>query len=248
MPRPGVDAYFRELAARLAAVADGDLVGIYAGGSYALGAYDAGRSDLDVAAVLASPAPQTLKESIVAAVRHEAFPCPARGLELVVYRRDAVRVATSEAGFELNLNTGARMPFRTDFEPTATEAHWFPIDRSILRERGVTLCGPPPKEVFGALPCRRLAKVLVDSLRWHATAPARADDAVLNACRAWRWAVDGVWSSKPEAGAWARAQHDAPPVVADALLARQANAQLDPAAVRAFLQRVAAIVERAVGA
>lgn len=248
MPRPGVDAYFRELAARLAAVADGDLVGIYAGGSYALGAYDAGRSDLDVAAVLASPAPQTLKESIVAAVRHEAFPCPARGLELVVYRRDAVRVATSEAGFELNLNTGARMPFRTEFEPTATEAHWFPIDRSILRERGVTLCGPPPKEVFGALPRRRLAKVLVDSLRWHATAPARADDAVLNACRAWRWAVDGVWSSKPEAGAWARAQHDAPPVVADALLARQANAQLDPAAVRAFLQRVAAIVERAVGA
>lgn len=169
-------------------------------------------------------------------------------MELVVYRRDAVRAATSKAGFELNLNTGARMPFRTDFEPDATEAHWFPIDRSILRERGVTLCGPPPKEVFGALPRRRLAKVLVDSLRWHATAPARADDAVLNACRAWRWAVDGVWSSKPEAGAWASAQHDAPPVVADALLARQANGQLDVSAVREFLQRVAAIVERGAGA
>lgn len=169
-------------------------------------------------------------------------------MELVVYRRDAVSAATSKAGFELNVNTGARMPFRTDFEADATEAHWFPIDRSILRERGVILYGPPPNEVFGALPRRRLAKVLVDSLRWHATAPARADDAVLNACRAWRWAVDGVWSSKPEAGAWASAQHDAPPVVADALLARQANGQLDVSAVREFLQRVAAIVERGAGA
>ncbi len=234
--------------ARLAAVADGDLVGVYAGGSYALGAFDAGRSDLDVAAVLASPASQPLKESIVAELRHEFLPCPARGLELVVYRRDAVNAATTDAGFELNLNTGARMPFRTDFEPDATEAHWFPIDRSILRERGVTLCGPSPKEVFGALPRRRLAKVVVDSLRWHATALTRADDAVLNGCRAWRWAADGVWSSKPEAGEWARAQHDAPPLVADALLARQANGQLDVAAVREFLHRVAAIVERAAGA
>jgi hypothetical protein len=222
---------------------DGELVGVYVGGSYALGAYEPVRSDIDVAAVISSQGSRALKECVAAAVRHESLPCPARGLELVVYRRDAVQRGTTEAGFELNLNTGSSMAFRADFEANRAEAHWFPIDRSVLRECGVALCGPPPAEVFGALPRRPLATVLVESIRWHATAGARADDAVLNACRAWRWAVDGVWSSKPAAGAWARSQPGAPPLIAESLAARHGNGQLDPPAVEIFLQDVVSAVE-----
>ena len=243
-----IDVYLRELVARLGAVTDGELVGVYAGGSYALGAYEPGRSDIDVAAVVSAPARRALKDGIVAAVRHESLPCPARGLELVVYRRDAVRVGTTGAGFELNLNTGRAMAFRADIEADRAEAHWFPIDRSVLRDRGIALCGPPPGEVFGALPRPRLATVLVDSLRWHATAEARGDDAVLNACRAWRWAVEGVWSSKPAAGAWALTQPGSPPLVAEALAARQGNGRLDPADVESFLESVVRAVQEVAAA
>ena len=48
-------AYLDEVAARLQAVLGNELVGVYSGGSYALGGYQAGRSDLGVAAVTRRP-------------------------------------------------------------------------------------------------------------------------------------------------------------------------------------------------
>ena len=55
------------------------------GGSVALDAYQPGRSDIDVALVTASRSPTHEKHALVGALRHEALPVPARGLELVVY-------------------------------------------------------------------------------------------------------------------------------------------------------------------
>ena len=199
---------------------------------------------MDVAAVVSSPAPRALKERIVAAIRHESLRCPARGLELVLYRLAAVQEATIEAGFELNLNTGSGMAFRAEFEPNGNETHWFPIDRSILRQCGIALSGPPPAEVFGSLTERLLLPLLLDSIRWHSTGSVRGDDAVLNACRAWRYASEGVWSSKPAAGAWALAQPGASRLIALALQARHGNARLDPTAVGFFLGTVATKIEK----
>ena len=102
-----VAAYLDELVARVRRAAAAELVGAYAGGSYALGAYAPGRSDLDVAVVVRDAASRALKEGLVAALRHEVLPCPARGLELVVYREAVVRAPALDALFELNLNTGA---------------------------------------------------------------------------------------------------------------------------------------------
>jgi hypothetical protein len=56
------------------------------------------------------------------ATRHESLPCPARGLELVVYRREAVQSTSAEPNFELNLNTGRSMTFRLDLEPDPKRA------------------------------------------------------------------------------------------------------------------------------
>jgi hypothetical protein len=202
-PGAQVDAYLAELAGRARSVLGERLVGVYAGGSLALGAYEEGRSDLDVAVVVEGRLPRRVKESLVAAWRHESLPCPARGLELVVYSREAAGAPAVEADFELNLNTGRGMPFRADFEPDAAiGSHWFAIDRAILRERAVGVAGPPPREVFAEIPRSLLLPVVLESLRWHASGEALGDDAVLNACRALRYARTGSWSSKPEAGRW----------------------------------------------
>src|SRR3954464_12036979 len=115
--RDGVDEYLAALTRRLREVLGDQLVGVYAGGSYAMGAYVDGRSDLDVAAVVAGGLPDALKHRLVDALRHEALPCPAIGLELVVYPRATVELPTALPGFELNLNTGARIGFRADFTP-----------------------------------------------------------------------------------------------------------------------------------
>ena len=73
------------------------LVGAYAAGSVGLDAYEPGRSDVDVALVCEDALAPVRKQRLVSSLRHEALPCPARGLELVVYRRDgrAVRHARS---------------------------------------------------------------------------------------------------------------------------------------------------------
>ena len=235
-----VAAYLRELAERLRQVAGDELVGVYAGGSYALAAFEPGRSDLDVAAVVRSPATPMLKEEIVAAIRHETLAVPARGLEFVLYRLAVAREPTIAAAFELNLNTGAGMSFRADFEPRGIESHWFPVDRSILAEHGVTVVGPPAADVFAPIPRQMLLPVILESMRWHARNTGPGDDAVLNACRSLRFALDGVWSSKPEAGQWALDRVPEPDVVRAALAVRRGAAGLDPAAG-------AAIVDAAIG-
>jgi aminoglycoside adenylyltransferase-like protein/nucleotidyltransferase-like protein len=180
-----------------------DLVGVYAGGSYALGDYLRGRSDLDLAAVVAVPMSARLEELAVERLQQKSAQCPTRGLELVVYLLETAQSGSVEPTFELNLNAGPRMPLRVEHEAAAGEGHWFPIDRTMLAQAGIALLGPPAGEVFSPIPPEALAPILVDSIRWHRARPERPSDSVLNACRSLRFATEGRWSSKLAAGRWA---------------------------------------------
>ncbi len=70
--RVSVDEYHRELVARLRGLLGDELIGVYAGGSFALGDFDSYLSDLDVAAVGAAHVGQTTKQAIVEARRLRA--------------------------------------------------------------------------------------------------------------------------------------------------------------------------------
>jgi hypothetical protein len=226
-----LDDYLAELTRRLGAVLGGELLGVYAGGSYGLGAYEPGRSDIDVTVVVAGALSHAAKQAIVERLRHEALPCPARGLELVVYPLATARGGGGEPGFELNLNTGSAMGFRVDEAPGDIEGFWFAIDRSILRAHGVALSGPPAADLFAPIPRATLLQLLQESIRWHRESDVPlGSDTVLNTCRALRFASEGTWSSKREAGAWAA--HE--PIVAAAL----AGEPLERAAVARFLDAV----------
>jgi len=226
-----LDDYLAELTRRLGAVLGGDLLGVYAGGSYGLGAYEPGRSDIDVTVVAAGALSHAVKQAIVERLRHEALPCPARGLELVVYPLATARGGGGEPGFELNLNTGAAMGFRVDEAPGDIEGFWFAIDRSILRAHGVALSGPPAADLFAPIPRATLLELVQESIRWHRDSDVPlGSDTVLNTCRALRFASEGTWSSKREAGAWAAQE----PIVAAAL----AGEPLERTAVARFLDAV----------
>ena len=198
-------AYLNEVAARLQDVLGDDLVGVYAGGSYALGGYERGRSDLDVAVVVRRTLSDDRLNHVVGALRHEALPVPARKLELVIYTSDVARGGSVEAGFELNLNTGSA-EFRADREAQAGERHWFAIDRSVLATNGVALVGPPAADVFAAPPPEALVPLLVDLLRWFQSNEPETDAALLNAGRAVIYAREGVWVPKPSVREWAESQ------------------------------------------
>lgn len=224
---PDVREYLAALTDRGQALLGDDLVGVYAAGSIALDAYEPGRSDIDVAIVVAAALDVSTKQAVINALRTESLPCPARGLELVVYRSEVAAAGGSDPGFEVELNTGPQMAFRATFAGTDRRTEdgtfWYAIDRSILAERGMALTGPPAPEIFRSVSEDDLVALLVASLRWHlamstggsddsgtptgskpgeeSDEPAAwTDDAVLNACRAWRRVRSGHWFSKVDAG------------------------------------------------
>ncbi|HKH15319.1 MAG TPA: aminoglycoside adenylyltransferase domain-containing protein [Solirubrobacterales bacterium] len=233
--------YLANACERLRAILDPSLIGVYAGGSWALGDYLPGRSDLDVAVVVRESLSPELGKAAVARLRHESLPCPARCLELVVYRLDTARSGSAGADFELNLNTGGDTPLLVQSNGASRDAgaHWFAIDRSVLAQAGIALLGPPANEVFAPIPLAALAPVVAESVRWHRDHPVEPGDAVLNACRALRFADEGCWSSKPAAGRWAVGRGLAPPnLVTRACRARAEPVSLDPEEVAAFLGAV----------
>jgi len=236
-----VAAYLTELCRRVQATVE--VVGIYAGGSYALGAYQPGSSDLDVAGVTRGPLAQEEKDELVAQLRHEALPCPARRLEAVFYSAtDAASTGVAPA-YQLNLNTGAGTALHVDREPKPGEGFWFAIDRAILHDHGVALVGPPAQAVFGSIPRRLLLPVIADALSWHFEGATSTSDSVLNACRALRFAVSGDWSSKASAGWWALDYVGEREVVRQALAARTGGPQPTKRAAHAFLGSILEEIE-----
>ena len=237
--------YLLRLSARLGAILGEDLLGLYTGGSVALGGYEPGRSDVDVAAVAGGALSLESKRRIVEELRHESLPCPARGLELVVYPEWTVSVPSADPGYELELNTGSGLAFHVAFDPEqANGRHWYVIDRAILARHGVTLLGPPAAGLVADVPRELVVPALLESVRWYAAAQAPRHDAVLNACRALRYVAEGRWSSKDAAGRWALDRVDDRALVADARRAHRSGAPLDGPRVTRFLDSVARELER----
>ena len=128
-----LELYLDELVRTLTSMTE--IEAVYLVGSAALGAYQPGRSDVDVVAVTARSLSLDERRALVAVV--EAIPVPARKLELVVYRRGS-------DSWEINLNTGEHV----SFDPAEGPAFWFVLDRAIAEQHARPLVGPPWAELF----------------------------------------------------------------------------------------------------
>jgi predicted nucleotidyltransferase len=186
---PELAGYLDELVRRLAAVAE--LEAVYLFGSAARGAYEHGRSDVDVIAVTARPPSLAVKQALADAVL--SLPCPARKLELVVYARGSDRP-------KLNVNTGELVHFDADEDPS----FWFVLDRAIAERHAIVLLGPPWEDVFDPVPREAVLDALEAALEWQECEDPLGRSSVLNACRGWMWLETGAWASKPEAARWLR--------------------------------------------
>jgi predicted nucleotidyltransferase len=168
-----------------------DLEAAYLVGSAARGAYEHGRSDVDVTAVTARPLPLAERQAVARAA--EAVPCPARKLELVVYAHGSDR-------WEINLNTGEHV----SFDPSEEEPFWFVLDRAIAQQDVVVLFGPPWDELFEPISREAVLDALEQALDWQEREEPVGRSAVLNAVRSWQWVETGRWASKQDAAAWLR--------------------------------------------
>jgi hypothetical protein len=194
----------REVADRLATVLVDRLVGAYFVGSVALGGYVAGESDVDIVAVCTLALEHEAKCAVVEAVETAITSCPARGLEFTLYRSDIARSASRGAAFEVNVNGGPLMERALHLDPEDEPGFWYLIDRGIVHRFGVTIVGPPPADLYAPVERPALIEAMVESMQWHRDHEKATLYSVLNATRAWRFAVEGELGSKLEGGTWAR--------------------------------------------
>ena len=196
-----VTRYLHAVTARVRDVFSERLVGVYTTGSLALGDYHAGRSDIDLMAVVARSEDFDLRRRLARQLDHQVLSCPAAGLEFVLYPLTTVSEPTLDAGYLLNFNTGSALPPVTSFDPGDAPAFWYPIDRAITRQSGTQLYGPPPPQLFAELRFDDLLRIVIASVEAHSN-PEEGhllDNAVLNGCRALSFARDRRWYAKVEA-------------------------------------------------
>ncbi len=232
-------AYLDEILRRLREVLGGRLWGAWLVGSGALGDFDPQRSDIDVQAITRMRVSLADRDRLARALSHHALPCPARGLEFVLYARDDLDDAVGPA-FSLNLNSGPGMTEHVAFSPDADPRFWFVIDVSIARQHGRTLDGPPATTAFPDLPRELLVDALEEAMEWFAHHDTSAVGTVLGACRTWAWATDGLWRSKAESAAWARSRLADPRPLDKALALRD-----DASAIPLTRSEVDAVLEPA---
>lgn len=246
----GIDAgvaRFADAVIRAARDIIGDgLHAAYLSGSVALGGYVPGQSDIDMLAVCRRPLPVERKQALADAISREAAACPTRGLEFVLYSREAVAAPSRSPRFEINLNAGPEMPYHLSLDPASEPSHWFVLDVAIVREHGLRLAGPPSHETFAPMPRSWLLDALEDSLERHTEHETLTHSSVLNACRAWRFAEEGVWTSKEAGAKWARSRAEDPSIIDSALEIRGGGhtRHLGPAEVRSFVLGIKARVGR----
>jgi hypothetical protein len=235
-PPAEVVAYAGVLAAVLPAELGGGLVGVYLHGSAVLGGFHPVASDVDILAVIAEPTDAAVRARVGARLA-AAGTCPGSGLEMSVITA-ATAADLGACRFEVHLTTGVDAKVVPGADHTGDPD--LVLCAEVCRRAGYAVHGPPPAEVFGPVPGGRLLAAIAAEVRWAAVHGSVAY-AVLNACRAQRYAVEGVLSSKVAAGEWARARYPEEPVIAEALAqqtgGRHVNAA-SPEAIR-FVTRVA---------
>ncbi|MET9827935.1 aminoglycoside adenylyltransferase domain-containing protein [Streptomyces sp. NPDC006385] len=242
--------YLQELVHRTHSVCGPHLVSVIAVGSVALGDYRHGRSDTDVTVVVDGALPGRALPGLATALAHPALPCPAAGLELVVYDEDFAARPSGAAGYLLDLNSGPSLPGKVSLDPAQSSAFWYVIDRSVAHQAGRVLYGSPAREVIAEPARADVLAALRASVREHSTGAGHlADNRVLNGCRSVQFCRTGRWQAKRRAAqAVAASEERFRPLVNAALRSyerpsRTAAAALPTADVRAFLAWVAERVD-----
>jgi streptomycin 3"-adenylyltransferase len=225
---PALDAYLGRLAAGLARALGPVLTGLYLHGSATLGGWSAESSDVDLLGVVARPLGRRAKQQVAARLLHPALGCPAeRGLELSLVTAAVAADPPRRPPFELHVTT--EPPVAGPFGGAGATDPDLLLYIAVCRRSGLAVAGPPPEGVFAEPPREWLLEQAAEELRWglrHGSFAYR----VLNACRAWRLAADGVLCSKLDGGHWARRRLADPSLVDAALAAQQGLAPMPAAA------------------
>jgi hypothetical protein len=185
-----LEQYLNALTTRLEGAFGVCLRGVFISGSASVGAYVQGRSDVDVLVAVERADRQSLERAI-ATCSHEALPCPATKLELVVYEVDALASPAWPPRWSLNFDTG-ESTHQVDFDPATQPAHWFVLDLAFAHRHAVALYGDAEIGDPGA---EAVARAFDEMLEWFEANEPEALPVARD--RAEHWRTTGTFKPKP---------------------------------------------------
>ena len=238
-----------------------DLIGVYLHGSLAMGAFDPGRSDIDILAVCAETLHRERRMVLGGALARIPMPPSGGDLEFSLVTEAAVRGRSAAPSFEVHVNTHEE-PFVVDGSDRPGDQDLV-IHFAMVRARGRALIGPEPGDLFPEPVRDSLIQALLGDIRWAKgegaagweghERPELASMAyqVLNAARCWRYLESGELGSKVEGAAWLERRDPDPDTRAllDAAMAYQRGGTPslpDERMVTGLVERVEAILRSAV--
>ena len=190
-----------------AAFAD-DLVGVYLHGSAVMGCYNPSVSDLDFIVVVAEPPTSAARRAFMDAVARLDAETPGKGIEMSVVTAQACKPFVYPTPFELHYSRMHATWYARDPGDYVEKMRGVDADLAahftVIRGRGLCLCGAPVDAVFGPVP----EADYIDSI-WEDVSGAEAEIAenpmylALNLARVLAYLRDRCVLSKREGGAWA---------------------------------------------
>jgi hypothetical protein len=208
-PYPDVNAVLERLLPDVQTVLGDHFFGMYLYGSLASGDFDPHRSDIDFLVVTTGELPDEMIPAL-----------EAMHTRLI---SDGLKWAAKLEGSYIPRHALRRYDPDDPPRPTINEKRFFlgrhgsdwVIQRYIIREHGVTLAGPPPRDLIDPVQPDDLRRAVCQILRewWAPTAEEQVwlrsslyqAFAVLTMCRALHTLQHGVIASKPVAARWAQA-------------------------------------------
>ncbi|GAC1654434.1 MAG: hypothetical protein NVS4B8_29620 [Herpetosiphon sp.] len=228
-PYPEVNLMLQDLLSQLQAIVGSHLVGMYLDGSLASGDFDAA-SDIDFVVVTDQNISSELFASLQAMHDRIASGASPYAIQLEGSYMSQHGLRRHDPAHTLYPNIergrGERLKMADH------DATWL-VHRSILRERGITLCGPAPQTLIDPVAPYELQQAMLDKLRGWAirilNAPTELNGrgsqsyVVLTLCRMLYTLHVGTIVSKPVAARWAQGSLAArwEPLIERAWLGRQ---------------------------
>jgi predicted nucleotidyltransferase len=251
---PHVNAVLENLLAQMQAILGDKLVGLYLYGSLVAGDYDDDTSDIDLLAATSGDidtvdfdALNTMQEDFVAARpkwqdRLEIAYLSLHALK--TFKTEAHPIAIISPGEPFNIKNGGR--------------DWL-VNWYVVREKGVTLFGPPPETIIAPVSKEEFIEVVKEHLVWwrdwiNEAHPRGAQAyAILTMCRALYTVTHGEQLTKPQAALWAQQEFpEWASTIRNALMwrkvSRDKNIEIDHAATLPETRRfVKFVIDRILG-
>ncbi|MBQ7848760.1 MAG: GNAT family N-acetyltransferase [Clostridia bacterium] len=197
----------QEICSAYRAILGGKLDGFYVHGSVAFGCFTWETGDLDFIACVNAPLTQAEKEALIRLLLDRTKDAPPKGFEMSVVLTEHCRHFVHPTPFETHFSAAHQDRAEADLTAYCRDMHGTDPDLAahftVLRHTGLTLYGPPARELFGEVPRQAyLDSILLDAedaAREIANAPVYG---VLNLCRVVAYLREGLVLSKTQGGQW----------------------------------------------